>query len=270
LFGLNKLNLPFLSSKQIKLVFLRFFFPANFSKTKLLIKMQWLLKFFNSSIGSKLIMSLTGLFLCSFLLIHMAGNLQLFANDGGKSFNAYAYFMTHNPLIKTVSYGLYAMILVHAIKGLLLWFYNSGAKGTKYAKPKHSDTRFAFASYNMATLGIIVFAFIGLHMAQFWGKMHFSSDMPTMVIEGFKEPVKDLYKLVADTFAHAWVVVVYLISLLALSLHLLHGFASGFQTLGFNHKKYTPLIHALGTGFAILIPLGFAAMPLFFFAKSMM
>ncbi len=228
---------------------------------------MWLLKFFNSSIGSKLIMSLTGLFLCSFLLVHMAGNLQLFAGDNGEKFNAYAYFMTHNPLIKTVSYGLYAMIFVHALKGLLIWRYNRAAKGTTYAGKERSNTRFAFASYNMATLGIIVFAFLGLHMAQFWAKMHFS-DLPTMAVAGMDEPVKNLYALVAEAFSQVWVVAVYLVSLAALSLHLLHGFQSGFQTLGLNHKKYTPFIQTVGTAFAIIVPLGYAAMPIYFFVKS--
>ena len=74
--------------------------------------MKWLINFLTSSIGRKLIMSLTGLFLIIFLLVHLVGNLQLLANDGGDSFNSYAYFMTTNPLIKTVSYGLYFFIIL--------------------------------------------------------------------------------------------------------------------------------------------------------------
>lgn len=222
---------------------------------------MWLLKFFNSSIGSKLIMSLTGLFLCTFLLVHMAGNLQLFVSDQGAAFNAYAKFMTSNPLIKTVSYGLYAMILLHAVKGILIWLYNRNAKGQAYAGREKSDTRFRFAAHNMATLGIIVFAFIGTHMFNFWAKMHFTT-MPTDAAGN-----KDLYKLVAEAFQNPILVGFYVVSMMALSLHLLHGFASGFQTLGLNHKKYTPIIQATGTAFSILVPLGFAAMPLFFFVK---
>jgi succinate dehydrogenase / fumarate reductase cytochrome b subunit len=229
--------------------------------------MTWLLKFFNSSIGSKLLMSLTGLFLCTFLIVHMSGNLLLFVPDEGAKFNAYAKFMTSNILIKTVSYGLYATFLLHAIKGLLIWFYNRGARGgAKYAGKAAPATRYGFAAYNMATLGIIVFAFFGLHMAQFWARMHFFA-MPTKTYEGVE--YKDLYAIVAEAFAQPWVVAVYLISLAALSLHLLHGFGSAFQTLGINHKKYSPVIHGLGAAFAILVPLGFAAMPIFFFLKSM-
>ena len=82
--------------------------------------MKWILRLLNSSIGQKLIMSLTGLFLITFLVVHMTGNLQLLSSDGGESFNKYTYFMSHNPLIKTVSYGLYAFIILHTIQGLLL------------------------------------------------------------------------------------------------------------------------------------------------------
>jgi succinate dehydrogenase / fumarate reductase cytochrome b subunit len=228
--------------------------------------MVWLLKFFNSSIGSKLLMSLTGLFLCSFLLVHMSGNLLLFVPDEGAKFNAYAYFMTNNLLIKTLSYGLYATFLLHAIKGLLMAVYNRSARGgQKYAGQNSPATRYGFAAYIMATLGIIVFAFFGLHMAQFWARMHFFT-MPVKTYDGVE--YKDLYAIVAEAFAQPWVVAVYLISLAALSLHLLHGFGSAFQTLGINHKKYSPIIRGLGAGFAILVPLGFAAMPIFFFLKS--
>ena len=222
---------------------------------------MWLLKFFNSSIGSKLIMSLTGLFLCSFLLVHMAGNLQLFVSDQGASFNAYAKFMTSNPLIKTISYGLYAMILLHAVKGILIWLYNRNAKGQTYAGKEKSDTEFRFASHNMATLGIIVFAFIGTHMYNFWAKMHFGTVPPDAAGN------KNLYILVAEAFQNPILVAFYVVSMIALSLHLLHGFSSGFQTLGLNHKKYTPIIKSTGITFAILVPLGFAAMPLFFYMK---
>ena len=78
-------------------------------------------------------MSLTGLFLIVFLIIHLLGNLQLLANDGGESFNSYAYFMTTNPVIKTVSYGLYFFILLHAFLGIVIWWKNKAAKGSSYA-----------------------------------------------------------------------------------------------------------------------------------------
>jgi len=123
---------------------------------------MWIIKLLTSSIGKKVIMSLTGLFLCSFLLIHLIGNIQLLYGDGGEAFNTYAYFMTNNPLIKTISWGLYAMILLHAAQGLLLYFTNkkkSGGKiGSKYAVSTLKNG--SWASKNMALLGTFVSSFI--------------------------------------------------------------------------------------------------------------
>ena len=97
--------------------------------------MSWVSKFLSSSIGQKVIMSLTGLFLMLFLVVHLIGNLQLLKADNGEAFNTYAFFMTHNPLIKTVSYSLYAFILWHAIQGLRLWLNNRAARGGTRAPP---------------------------------------------------------------------------------------------------------------------------------------
>lgn len=223
--------------------------------------MSWLLQLFNSSVGKKVIMALTGLFLIMFLLAHMSGNLQLFANDGGEAFNKYAYFMTHNPLVKTISYGLYAMILLHTIKGLMITFYNRKARGPVGYNVSNTKAS-SWQSRNMAILGSIVFIFIAVHMAQFWGKMKFG-EVP-MVTYGDHE-YKDLYNLVAVAFKELWIVIFYVVAMVVLAFHLLHGFQSGFQTLGMNHKKYTPIIKGLGVIFAIAIPLGFAAMPLYFY-----
>ena len=178
--------------------------------------------------------------------------------------------MTTNPLIKFTSYGLYATFILHAIKGILLWSYNRSARGGSYAGKDKPATRHSFAAYNMATWGIIIFAFLGLHLAQFWAKMHFfNMPMATYGVGENAVEVKDLYAIVKEAFSQPWVVVVYLISLAALALHLLHGFASAFQSLGLNHKKYTPIIQGLGTAFSILVPLAYAAMPVYFFILSM-
>ncbi len=99
--------------------------------------MNWFTKTLTSTIGQKIIMSLTGLFLILFLLVHMSGNLQLFNDDGGESFNIYAYFMTHNPLIKTISYGLYFFILLHTIQGIALAAKNRSARKVKYKVAKY-------------------------------------------------------------------------------------------------------------------------------------
>jgi len=222
--------------------------------------MKWLTNFFSSSIGRKLIMSLTGLFLISFLIIHLIGNLQLLANDGGESFNVYAKFMTSNPLIKFISIGLYSGILLHAILGIVIYFKNKGAKGSTYSKKSNAEV--SWASKNMALLGILVLAFLLLHMGDFWWAMK-RETVSMVTYEGVS--VQDLYSKVATSFSNPLVIVAYLVGLLALAFHLWHGFQSAFQSLGLNHKKYTPIIDSLGKVFSIIIPAAFAYIPIYFY-----
>lgn len=208
-------------------------------------------------------MSLTGLFLISFLIIHLIGNLQLLVNDGGQAFNVYAKFMTTNPLIKTISWGLYAGILLHAILGTVIYFKNKAAKGGGYAK--RSNAEVSWASKNMALLGTLIFAFLLLHMGDFWYSMKFTDEIPMITYAGYDGEVKNLFGKVASSFKEPLIVGAYLVGLLALSFHLWHGFQSAFQTLGLSHKKYTPLILGLGKVFSVAIPLLYAVIPIYYY-----
>ncbi|HXR81922.1 MAG TPA: succinate dehydrogenase cytochrome b subunit, partial [Saprospiraceae bacterium] len=220
-----------------------------------------LTRFFTSSLGQKLIMSLTGLFLILFLVVHMTGNLQLLSHDGGESFNIYAAFMSHNPFILVISIGLYAFILLHSIQGLVLWAANRKAKGKTFkANTSQGST---WASKNMALLGTLLFAFLLLHMGDFWVKMRFTDSLAMVTYPGHSTPVEDIYSRVHIAFQNLWIVVAYVIGVTALGFHLVHGFQSAFQTLGINHKKYTPVIKALGWIYTIVISLGFLSMPLY-------
>lgn len=223
---------------------------------------MWITRFLTSSIGQKLIMSLTGLFLIIFLLVHLLGNLAILTDDGGQSFNVYADFMIHNPLIKTVSYSLYAFILIHAVQGVMIALKNKRAKGQNYKK---KNTSGSWASQNMALLGILVLAFLFLHMGDFWLKAKFGAGGGVSMIDYGDGSIKDLYKRVTISFANPLIVIGYLVGLLALAFHLWHGFASAFQTLGLNHKKYTPLISAIGKIYSVLVPLGFAVLPIYIY-----
>jgi len=227
--------------------------------------MQWLVQFFSSGIGKKVLMSLTGLFLILFLVIHLLGNLQLLKHDGGMSFNLYARFMASNPLIKTISYGLYFFIILHAVLGIIITRYNRRSKGSRYAVQNAPKT--TWASKNMGLLGLLILAFILLHMGDFWYKMKFTDQLAMATYDGVT--VKDLYQRVALAYQQTWIVFAYIIGLIALSFHLWHGFQSAFQTLGLNHKKYTPAIKGIGKLYAILIPAAFAIIPLYhyFFMK---
>lgn len=245
---------------------------------------------FTTHIGRKIIMALTGLFLCLFLVVHLIGNLQLLYNDGGYSFNKYALFMTSNPLIKTVSYGLYAMILLHAIKGLFLAYKNTQARKKGYAVQAGSKNS-SWSSRNMAILGSVIFIFIGIHMGDFWREYKFGDDMKwkkyivdyntgipnSQEIEPSVNQImsirdtengkvlilKDLYSEVWEAFEQWWIVLIYVISMIVLCFHLLHGFQSAFQSLGLQHKSYTPFVKSFGAAFSIIICAAFAVIPLF-------
>jgi succinate dehydrogenase / fumarate reductase cytochrome b subunit len=222
--------------------------------------MNWILNYFTSSIGRKIIMSLTGLFLCLFLIIHLVGNLQLFIDDGGAAFNEYAYIMANNPLIKIAGILTYATILLHAFQGILLWIKNRKAKGQGYKASTGKSS--SWTSRSMAFLGTAILVFIVVHLQNFWYKMKFGS-LPEDA-NGFT----DLYEIVSVAFKNPILVAFYVFSMAMLSFHLYHGFQSGFQSLGINHKKYTPFIKFLGIAiFAVLIPLTFAAMPIYFFLR---
>ena len=226
--------------------------------------MNWFIKYFTSSIGQKLIMSLTGLFLIVFLKIHLLGNLQLLAGDGGQSFNEYTYLMTHNPLIKMVSYGLYLFIIIHTIQGIVLAIQNRKAKSSTY-KVK-SGYKTTWASRNMALLGTLILAFLIIHMGDFWFKMKFTDQIEKVTYEGVE--YLNLFEHVSAAYANPTVVIIYIVGMIVLGFHLWHGFQSAFQTLGLNHKKYTPAIQFIGKAFAIIVPALFALIPIMMFLNQ--
>ncbi|WP_445716498.1 succinate dehydrogenase cytochrome b subunit [Flavobacterium sp.] len=133
-----------------------------------------------SSIVKKYWMALTGLFLCLFLVGHLAGNLQLIFGTS-KQFNEYALFMTTNPAVKLLSYLTYISIIFHAIDGIMLTIQNKKARPVGYAKTDGSSS--SLASRNMAVLGTVILVFIATHMVNFWAKMHFDKNMPLVVKE---------------------------------------------------------------------------------------
>lgn len=205
-------------------------------------------------------MALTGLFLIIFLIVHLAGNLQLLKHDSGQSFNVYSQFMTHNPLIKTVSYLLYTFILVHSVWAIMLSAKNRGARGgQRYQVVKNSSP---WTSRNMGIFGSVIFIFLVIHMGNFWAKMHFGN-MGMVTYDGME--YKDLYTETIHIFSQGWYVGLYVISMLILGCHLWHGFASAFQTLGLNHVKYNPVIKFVGHAFAIIVPALFALIPILMF-----
>lgn len=207
-------------------------------------------------------MSLSGIFLILFLIVHLLGNLQLLNDDGGMQFNLYTYFMTHNPLIKIISYVLYATILIHSIQGVALAWTNRKAKGVKYAVGSNVNASF-FAKY-MIHLGVIIFIFLVIHMVQFWLQMKLGAT-PVVEYPGKDHPYQDLYTPVVEAFKNPAYVVFYVFSMIVLAFHLWHGFQSAFQSLGLNHKKYNGLIHGLGMIYSVAVSAGFAILPIYIY-----
>jgi len=254
-------------------------------------------EYLNSSVGRKWLMALTGLFLCLFLVVHVSGNLQLFKDDGGMAFNQYSLFMTTFTPIKVVSYLLYATILLHAINGFYLVFRNRKARPVAYESRK--DTRSSsWASRNMGILGTILLIFIVTHMSNFWYQYKFgeigwktyiveattgklinqesmtaadaaAQNLQACTIEYMGNRIiicKDLYAVVEEAFKSPALSIFYILSMAALSYHLLHGFQSAFQTFGIRRKKYESLIRNTGiVVFGVIIPALFAAMPIYFY-----
>jgi succinate dehydrogenase / fumarate reductase cytochrome b subunit len=212
--------------------------------------------FLSSSIGKKIIMGLTGLFLVTFLLVHCFINSLIFFNDGGITFNIGADFMAHNWLIRAGELVLFAGLILHIVQALVLTLENKKARPVAYAKIDGAANS-AWYSRSMGLLGTLLLIFLIIHLAHFWVKSRFTG-LPGEDVAGHE----NLYAVMQETFTHAWVVVVYCLSMISLAYHLLHGFQSAFQTLGLNHKKYTPLIKKTGMALSIIIPLIFAAMPI--------
>lgn len=253
-------------------------------------------KTFSSSLGKKLIMSLTGLFLSLFLIVHLIGNFQLFKQDEGMAFNMYSYFMTHFLPIKIISYLLYASIILHAIYALVITLHNQKARPVRYAS-YNGAANSTWSSRNMGILGTILLVFIVIHMKSFWWEYHNGPLPYTQYVSPLNNPEavqvtqlpntgeklvhssfvdaqagvqivveKDLYRVVVDAFSREWYVLLYVIAMIAMGFHLYHGFQSGFQTLGFDHKRYFPLVKTLSVWlFGVIIPALFAAMPIYIY-----
>jgi succinate dehydrogenase / fumarate reductase, cytochrome b subunit len=211
--------------------------------------------FFCSSIGKKLLMSLAGLFLVVFLLVHLGINLLILSSDKGEAFRVAVEFMG-SPVIKVMEIFLMAGFAVHIIWALILFVQNMIARPQGYAITNHSQTSF-FSKYMIHT-GLIIFTFLVIHFINFYFVKLGIVSMP----EG-AESKHDFYFMVIRLFKQPVYSIIYVAFMLFLSFHMLHAFQSAFQTLGINHKKYSPIIKYVGIAYSILVPLGFAIIPIY-------
>ncbi|TXK44480.1 succinate dehydrogenase cytochrome b subunit [Pontibacter qinzhouensis] len=224
--------------------------------------MNWFTKTFSSTIGRKIVMSITGLFLCSFLVVHLLGNLTLFRNDGGEAFNLYSHFMAHNGIIRTMEIVLLLGFLFHIYDAIVLNRRNSSARPINYAENHPEQNTGTWASRNMGLLGTVILVFLIIHLWNFFVPARFGGLDP-VVIEDVE--YENLYVRVVQSFQVWWYVLIYVLGMIALAYHLIHGFQSAFQSLGLTHKKYTPFIQIFGFAFSVLVCLGFAIIPIYFF-----
>ncbi len=227
--------------------------------------MNWLSEALKSSLGQKLLMAMTGLFLILFLTGHLLGNTLLFKEDGGQAFNEYAKFMTSTPFILVLSIVTYLSIILHVVYSVIVSRKNRMARPVGYEANGRSANSL-WTSRNMGILGTLVLIFLVIHLKSFWYEMKFGS-VP-MVDYGGTGQIKNLYIMVLEAFSNWWYVLLYVVSMAALAFHLSHGFTSAFQTLGLTHVKYTPFIKKVGMAYAILVPLIFASMPVYLYLKS--
>ena len=214
---------------------------------------------FTSSIGKKLIMSLAGLFLIIYLVVHLGINVTLILFENSETFNKAATFMGNNPIIKVMEIILFGGFLLHMIYGTVLQIQNLLARPKGYKKTNYSQTSF-FSKYMLHT-ALILTIFLVLHLLDFWVKNKFLGEVHEITYANGKT-YHDLGAMVVDRFQIGWVVIVYVVLLLGLGFHLHHSFQSAFQTLGLNHKTYTPIIKALGVIYSIVVAGGFISIPI--------
>lgn len=215
-----------------------------------------LLRLAKSTIGSKSMVGVTGLGLSVFVLAHMAGNLLIFVDP--KMYNLYGHALVTNPLIYVAEAGLIALFLAHVVKALMLTLSNNQARPQKYAMASSGDKATSAVTKSMWIQGLVILVFVILHLFTFKFGNYYE-----VIYDG--EPVRDLHRLVVEVFAQPGYVIGYVIALLALGAHLSHGVGSAFQTLGFNHPRYTPMIKKISCIYALVVAGGFIAQPLYVF-----
>lgn len=225
--------------------------------------MQWS-EFFTSSVGKKFVMGLTGLFLISFLIIHVSINACIFAdlfdpNDNGAMFNKAAHFMGSTVLVRILEIGLFAGILLHIIQGYMLEAKNRSARSVGYAV-NLGNRGSKWYSRSMGLLGTIILLFLIIHISHFWVKARITHTLAPVTYNGVE--MHDMFSEMKIVFTQPWVIIVYVLGCISLAYHLAHGFQSAFRTVGVHNKKYNSMLVSLGYGFAIIVSLLFALMPL--------
>lgn len=227
---------------------------------------------FTSSIGKKIVMGLTGLFLIIFLIVHVGINACIFADlnvaiwpfdsaDDGAIFNKAAHFMGSTILIRILEIGLFIGFIAHIIQGLMLEFSNRSKRKQGYAVALGSKGS-KWYSRSMGLLGTILLIFLIIHWWHFWVPARFIGHPELTEVAYNGVDMHNMFNLMKYTFSEGWVVVVYVLACISLAYHLLHGFQSAFRTMGVRNPRWMTLVQSVGVGYSIIVPLLFALMPI--------
>jgi len=238
-----------------------------------------------TSIGKKIVMAVTGLLLCLYLIGHLGGNLTLLLP--GQSFNNYAALLTSLPFLLLIELGIAALFLIHAYEGFVVWRSNKNARPQDYhyqtwARTKSDRSRKTLSSTTMIASGTIVLIFVILHVWHFKFGPHYNVSegnavagnvvvgvgaggvgaLPGAGAHEAAHEVRDLARLVREEFQKPWIVILYVLSMLALGFHLYHAVSASFQSLGADHPRFTRGVLLFGRIFTVVIAGGFAFLPL--------
>lgn len=211
--------------------------------------------FLGSLITTKLIIGVTGILLFAYLIVHIAGNLMVFL--GPEIFNTYSHALISNPLVVPVEIGLLAVFLIHLFKAIRMTFGNQTARPAKYAKKEWAggESQKSLASSSMILTGVAILIFVPIHVWTFKYGAHYD----------FGEGVRDLFRTEVENFSSPLAVALYVIMMVLVGLHLWHGVASSFQSLGLSGPRFTPLIRKVGKVSAVVIAGGFIVITLWVF-----
>jgi len=215
----------------------------------------------SSSVGSKVLIALTGLALAIFLIGHLAGNLLFLV--GPDAFNHYGHTLTSNPLVYVAEAGLIAVFLLHIVKTVAGVLANRAARPERYAKrawakTKNSVSRKSWSSTTMIVTGTITLLFVVTHLMTFkFGTVYTTA-----------EGIRDIYRLQVEIFSSPVYVTFYLVAMFIIFSHLWHGLSSAAQSMGVDHPAWTPRILVAGRLLSAAIAGGFFIIPIFTFFAS--
>jgi succinate dehydrogenase / fumarate reductase cytochrome b subunit len=211
-------------------------------------------RYFSSSVGTKLLIGITGLLLFAYMVLHLAGNALILL--GPDVFNAYSHLLISNPLIVPIELGLLAVFVIHVYKAVRMFLANRAARPVGYVKKANAGhtSRKSISSSSMIASGLFVLLFVVVHVKQF----KFGSYYQTVA----HAAVRDLYRTEIEVFQSPLWVAFYVLGTVLVGLHLRHGIASGFQSVGADHPLYTRRLTTWSVVFAVLIGGGLALIPI--------